>query len=179
MSDYKEDIEEEEDDTNTHYKNRGGLINKTGDKITESEIKAFREQIFKIRHPNGERNVPWPNDAKCKKTDLGDGLAIQREYEWESKGIYNKAIEIEILSFIGFRYVLDLTGSKNYEIDSGFDKDGLIISAELQPYEQEVVALITRTNKDEYQLKQSGKWESCQIRDIIKKNAINMSRNKL
>jgi len=147
-------------------------------KLSEDEIKSFREQIFKIRHPNGSRKIPWPKNTKFKETKLG-GLAIMKEYEWTDNNVYNRAFEVEIKKFIGFKYILDLNGTENHDIQTGFDKNGMIITAELQPFEQEIIALISRDNTKKYQLKINGKWETSEIQDIIVKNAIAMSRNKI
>ena len=147
--------------------------------ITNDEITIYRDLTFKIRHPDGKRQVPWPSDCEPSRETLGDNLAFQYIYEWQHNNQWNRAYELQVNQFMAIRYTIDLNGTENMEIQSAFPMKGSVVTIELQPFEREVVILISCDSKSFNQFSISGKWEQCNIDPVLQSEAITIANNKL
>eukprot|EP01084_Bolivina_argentea_P231247 390004_1 len=104
--------------------------------ITDDEVNVFRDIAFKIRHPDGKREVPWPTDCIPKQEKLGGELAIQYTYEWEKGNKWARAYEVEVNAFIGVKYILNFEGTTNYDIQGSFPIQNNKLIVDLQPFER-------------------------------------------
>ena len=147
-------------------------------KISEEEVTVFRDIAFKIRHPDGKREVPWPQDCQPKKEVFGSDLAYQYVYEWETNNKWSRAYEIEVNAFIGLQYTIDFEGTKNCDIQTAFKMNGNILNIELQPFEKETVVLITCSTKEDNQYNIKGSWKKCKIDPQLYRESIIIANNK-
>ena len=146
--------------------------------ISEKEKKGFREQIWKIRHPNQkERTKLWPNDCEPKIKSLR-GVATEYVYEWTEGNMWYRCYELEVLAFVGIEYELNFEGTTNHNIQGTFGFENNKVIANLNPFELETICLVERDITQEHTFKVTGRWGSCKIHPMILANAIAIEMNK-
>ena len=152
----------------------------TQNKISDEEIAVFRDIAFKIRHPDGKREVPWPSNVQPKKETFGGNkeLAYQYIYEWETDTQKMIAYEVEVAKFIGLQYKIDFSGTKDCDIQTAFNKNGDILTIDLQPYERETVFLITSIKDEDNKYNINGSWQQSKIDPQLYHECITIANNK-
>eukprot|EP00484_Ammonia_sp_Unknown_P001089 CAMPEP_0197023436 /NCGR_PEP_ID=MMETSP1384-20130603/4127_1 /TAXON_ID=29189 /ORGANISM="Ammonia sp." /LENGTH=804 /DNA_ID=CAMNT_0042451645 /DNA_START=22 /DNA_END=2433 /DNA_ORIENTATION=+ len=154
-----------------------------GPKITDEEIGIFRDIAFKIRHPDGKREVPWPSDCQPQREVFGHNgreLAYQYIYEWETNNQWSRAYEIEVNSFIALEYTVNFEGTENCDIQTAFDmKAQNLLNIQLQPYEKETVFMVSCKTKDDNKYSIKGSWKKGQIDPQLYREAIIIANNKI
>ena len=166
----KEDIkQQEEKDLGEEYRTN----------ISDEEKKSFREQIWKIRHPNQkERKNLWPEDCEPKTRSLR-GVATEYVYEWKEDKMWYRCYVLENHAFVGLKYMLDFTGTRNHHIQGTFGFENNKVEAHLNPFELEMICLVEGNITTESNLSVSCSWGSCKIHPLILANAIAIEMNKL
>lgn len=147
-------------------------------RITNKEVEIFKEQTFRIRHPNGERHEPWPSDCEPSEKMLGGNLAIERTYEWTLDNNWCRVYEVEVLQFMAIQYKIDFAGTTNHEIQAVYGVEDMTVALALQPYERETICMISRDITQEHELHVKGEWKKIAIHPNILQNAIAIGTNK-
>eukprot|EP01084_Bolivina_argentea_P100104 179827_1 len=148
-------------------------------KLSDEEITTFRDIAFKIRHPDGKREVPWPSDCNPTREVFGDNLATQYVYEWKNGNLWNRAYEVEVTAFIALEYKLDFSSSKDCDIQSAFNRSGDVVTIALQPFEREIIASITASTIEDNKYNIKGSWAKTKIDPLLFQQSIVLANNKI
>eukprot|EP01084_Bolivina_argentea_P255113 429011_1 len=154
-------------------------FNIKGFKISDEEITVFRDITFNMRHPDGKRTVPWPDDCEPQREVFGDNLAYQYIYEWTKGNLWNRVYEIEVNSFMALEYTIDFTGTENCDIQTAFSMENNILTVNLQPFEREAVVYISCNTKEDNNYTIKGSWKKTQIDPELFKQCVAISNNKI